>query len=204
MVFPFFCKVYINVGKDFYDALGDAEIPNFEHLINEVALHKKIDDKGIILAEKIGSKLFIYRGRTIRYIVREVNRFINNIIEIPSEENMASFTSKRQINRLVRAFQNKQGYISGYSLVIMHIMYTIIKNNPGDAEADYTLFQKCANFMHVIINKYYEQYNSDELANFLLNCYPVISDELINQNITKHVEDFPAIPKRISSNILDE
>lgn len=198
----FWDRVYINLGTDF--SLDQSGL-DFEALIDEVALHKRNYD-GIDLVEEYSSEYtHIFRGRTKKYIVQEVNRFIADLREVQSSsDNMASFTSKRQINRLIEAFRGHNKRVSAYSLIIIYVMAVIILKNPSDTTFDFSKLQEIVNCICKWIQEYNEEYKDDELAIFLLDCFKTVSDALQHKDTQVAAEDFPDIPKRNPSDRLDD
>lgn len=198
----FWDRVYINLGTDF--SLGQSGL-DFEALIDEVAIHKRSYD-GIALLEQYSSEYtHIFRGRTKKFIVQEVNKFIADLGEVQSSyDNMASFTSKRQLNRLIDAFRGHNKRVSAYSLIIIYVMAVVILNNPRQTNFDFSKLQDTVNCICKWIQEYSEEYKDDELAIFLLDCFKTVSAALQNKDTQVVAEDFPDIPKRNPSDRLDD
>ncbi len=202
----FWNRVYINIGKDFSMNLTGLD---FEMLIDEVAIHKRVYN-GVPLLEETEKDgrivIHVFRGRTKRFIVQKTNAFICGIKEVQSaEENMASFTSKRQLNRLIDAFHGKNKRISAYALVIIYVMFAIILENPCKSAFDCTPVMK--DIIHCIIGwvkAYSAEYSDDELATFLLDCLKTVSDALDRGDSGVSAEEFPYIPKQNPDDSLDD
>lgn len=189
-------RVYINIRKDFYEQISVMDLLD---IIDEVAKSVKIYD-GIVLYDCNTSK--VYRKRTKRMIVREANRFISQFEELPADENMASYASMRQINRLIRAYKQQSTHISCYVLVYLHIMFKLV-NDPERCD-----FMQFAETMFNVVDSYILNDSCDgkvdDLANFVKDCFGVVSLEFDSPKIEKKVEDFPSIPKRQSVSYNEE
>ena len=134
----------------------------------------------------------------------ETNRFILGFAETQSDENMASYTSKRQITKLARAFKEKKGRISCYALIILYVMFVTIVENSDNIERESKLFQQFATSIHDLIYAYYTEYKDDEVARFIIRCYSVAFEAFKNSSDLKTAEDFPGFPKRSPENVPDE
>lgn len=193
----FWDRVYINVGQDFSEG---HKILDFEKLIDDVATQKRIYN-GMPLLEVITKDgkdtTNIFRGRTKRFIVQETNAFISGIQEVQSEkENMASFASKRQLNRLIDAFQGKGKRISAYAVVVIYIMSRIILESPDNSNYDFTLMQEIIAWINLWVQAYNREYPDDELAVFLLDCVGRVQNAIQQRNTNLQAENFPYIPKQ--------
>lgn len=105
---------------------------------------------------------------------------------------MASFTSQRQVRLLGQALSGNKKKISGYSMIILHCIYTRIR----DAEInDNGYLKTCALLIRNLVAAYYDDYNDDDVARFLLRCFPEVLAELEDRNLCKKISDFPDIPK---------
>lgn len=177
-------RVYVNLGKDFREGIPKMDLVI---LIDEVAKNVK-EYEGIVLY--VEKQNIVFRGRTKKFIVKEVNRFIADFQPTLADENMASYASKRQLNYLIKAFQNKKVRISCYGLIFLHIMFIHAQNSQNN------YFNTCAYMIYEIINRYLRENENDPLAIFLLGCFPPVYDELNNPNHKKRVNDFPNVPKK--------
>lgn len=195
-LFELFDRVYIKVGKDFYERnLG----LNFLELVDEVASHVKQYD-GILLIDTINNKKVIYQGRTKAYIVKMANRFIADFVEVPSDENMASFVSRRQINKLVRVFNGDHGSVSCYVLIILYVMFSCIIDNPNGTSVKKDLFKSFLEAARDLVNAYSAEYGEDVLAHFINECYDTVENAIETETANKRPGDFPGVPKKKPAN----
>lgn len=195
-------RVYINLGEGFGEQVFEMDLTV---LINEVAKSVK-EYEGIILYDEKEQKIFL--GRTKKYIVKEVNRFIAGFEEKPALENMASYTSKRQLNRLIRILKNKKGRMSCYGLIFLHIMFVNIQDHQN------CHFKTYADTMRKMVECYCQERgrtkscNKDELIEFFLKCYKTVKEEFNNSGAgvkaKKYASDFPKIPKRNASDVYND
>lgn len=190
----FWNRAYINLGKDFY---FDSNRVDFEALIDTVAVHKK-EYAGIPLAEiEADRTVRVFRGRTKRFIVQEVNKFISNLQEVQSiNDNMASFTSKRQINRLIEVFRGGNKRVTAYAFIITYVMAVIILENPTGSTTDFSQMEEAICCICAWMQAYSAVYPEDELATFLLDCYKTVWNALQARNTQVTAQDFPYIPKK--------
>lgn len=193
----FWNRIYINMGRDFFMNSNGLD---FEKLIDEVAIRKRVYN-GLPLMEEVEKNgihtVYVFRGRTKRFIVQKTNAFISGLKEVQSaDENMASFTSKRQLNKLIDAFRGKNKRISAYALVIIYVMFVIILENPCEPAFDLTLMKNIVDCVTKWVQFYSAEYTDDELAVFLLDCFKTVSEALQNRNPNVSADDFPYIPKQ--------
>jgi len=202
--FDFWNRVYINCGADF-----DVNSSNldFEELLDQVAIHKRTYN-GVPLVEEVEKNgvpsVHVYRGRTKGLIVHETNAFIAELQEVKSDkENMASFCSKRQINKLIRAFRGKKKRITAYALVIVYIMAVIILKNPCQDADDLTLLKDVVDCIVGWVRAYSAEYGDDELAVFLLDCANIVYKALQSGNPDIKADEFPYVPKQNPDDLID-
>lgn len=200
----FWDRVYINVGKDFWEG---HRILNFEKLIDDVAIQKCIyNDMPLfeVITKDGKDTINIFRGRTKRFIVQETNIFISGIQEVQSEkENMASFASKRQLNRLIDAFQGKGKRISAYAVVVIYIMSRTILESSNSSSYDFTLMQETITCINLWVQAYNRDYPNDELAVFLLDCVGHVQNAIQQRNTNLQAKNLPYIPKQNPDDLVE-
>lgn len=179
-----FNRVYLNMGKDF---TLERQL-DFEKLLKSYAEAKKVDQNQKRL---VGSDGSFCRGRTIGCLAYESNKFIKGLGVISSEQDMASFTSKRQIRLLGQALCGKSKRISGYSMILLHCIFIELRES---AHPNLELLKDCATVIYNLVAMFYEYY-PDEIARFLLKCYSEVHEELEDPCQCKSLSDFPDIPK---------
>ena len=190
--FTFFERIYIRMDDSIY---ADIKSCNLESLIDKVAIIASKDENGIPLVCN-GN---VCRGRAQAYIVREANRFVGGLDQTQADEDMKGCVSRRQLRKLVRTFQKKETCISGYALVILHVMYSIVVASENNNE----FFQNTKDHISFLaieiynaVSEYHNQYEDDEVAHFLLECFSPLIDELANSFAKKTRADFPPIPRK--------
>lgn len=177
--------VYISLGKDFLRFTGN---DYFKILIKAVATSIEFDD-GKPLVKNIGGKQVVCEGKTRKYIAFEATRFIERFERVHGEKHMALAVSKTQIDRLIRLLSKKDYRLSCYSLVILHIIYTHINQSERN---DYKeQLNKLVELIRELADNYLEYYQ-DELALYILDCYPSVSRE-VNTGEIVYPHDFPAV-----------
>lgn len=182
-------RVYIRFNSSICNGLQDIDI---ETLLEMVARTAKFDENGISLL--CDNKLC--RHRTIAYIVREANKYISGLNRAVMNEDMKLITSIRQINKLDQSFKKQEKCcFTGYTLVILHVILTILHNKNCSSDV-VRYIKKTADEVNRIIQEYYHLFDEDEIAFFLLECYPPLHVELVNNRLIQTVEHFPAIPRR--------
>lgn len=184
-------RVYVRIHASVYD---DITAYGFENLIDLVAIAKGFDENG----EALFSHGNVCRGKTQAYIVRETNRFISNFAQTQHDENMKLAVSRRQIRKMVHTFRKKETCISGYALVILHVILLMISDI--DKNSDLWLEAiRLLRFFHkeiiAAISVYHNQFKDDFVAHFIMECCPPLDTELANpQNLQSHGR-FPPIPR---------
>lgn len=190
-------RVYVNIGRTYYDETTLPAPPNFVDLIDKVAYCKK---KYTCKGHEV--KLINWRGRpsrhrTKKYIVRETNKLIHRMQRFQcDDENMAARASPLQIKNLETAchYGAEEGRISGYALVILYVIYRIIRD--VTTAQDDTVLQQTANYINALVERYYEYNRADRVAHFLVESYDPVSRTFLNrdQNMPGAL-DFPPIPR---------
>lgn len=180
-----FGRVYLHVDKDFFNSL-ESQPSSLLNLYETIAIECH-DENG---------NPFIINGNITHialqhYISRRCNQFIAEIEKFPADDIMSSMVSRNQIKKLLKAYKKKKGDLSAYSLIIIHIMNLILKENNPSSEID---IRDSISVIKRITDEYLEQYPQDELAIFLINCYKPLIDKL-NTPGEILIKDFPPIPK---------
>lgn len=197
-----FGRVYINIGKSFKEEFCKL---NFDELIAYVA--KCVGSyNGEVLFTKENNKEIVYPKRTKKCIIREANFFMSDLIQVPTEEDsMYSFVSFRQINRLNRALKKSYGYVSCYSMIILHIINQLILNNtPHEDLYDNRLIETLSKCIFHLVNNYYDEYRNDNLAHYLLDCYPKVKEEIMKKQNIYEAKQFPSIQKKNPKVVIDD
>lgn len=190
-------RVYLCLGHDFFGATST----DFGTIIEGVALSvEKVNGEKLYTSDKNG-KNTVFTGKTKKLIAREANKFIANLGEVIAEESARSLISKSQIDKLSCAFRRRKGRISCYSLVILHVCFTLM-NNKSDENLVNQLTE-CAQALVQMCQVYYNAYG-DDLALFLLKCYPPVIAELTDSSQCSEARNFPPIPKRAPMEPADE
>lgn len=181
--------VYIPCGPDFFaNYTGKFDL---NYYLEEIAFVLKKDDKGNSLVIDDEACL----ARTRNYVLREANKFISGFEEIESEENMPSRISKTQFRLLNRTLKNKKGRITCYTMIILHIIYCLLKQENINIDTN------IADAIKEVVNEYYRYYPTDELARFLIDCHEVT---VSNPGESKTNGDFPPVLKKHPQNIENE
>ena len=180
-------RVYINLGPDY----RPEHILNLDDLLLLYAESRQCRDNNQPLFDNLGN---LFQRRTERCLVSDTNKFINDMDVFSADENMASYTSRRQIKFLKYALLNKKkrAKISGYSLILLHCIYVEIKNSPKNVDPQ--LLRMIAEDINQLIDTYYDSHSDDEIAHFLLECFDPLCKE-IDQNTCFPKTSFPDIPK---------
>lgn len=182
-----FYRVYIRISEMYNVQMAALASLNLMELIREVA---KANPDGDIepLYDAVTNKF--YERRTKRFIVRRVNKFIAGMPEVLSiEENMASYASLKQLNLLVRAFDDGKKQISCFGLVYMYIIYTLLEGKSYAAKDCITYVK----VLHDLVVDYHKDHPEDEVVAFFLGCFtPIIL--AINENTLLTNEDLPPRP----------
>lgn len=181
-------RVYINLGPDF----KPKHSLDLDELLELYARARERSDNTLRLFDDNGN---LCLRRTKSCLVSAANRFISDLNIVTTDENMASYTSGRQIKFLKYALlkKRKKAKISGYALILLHCIYAEIKASATSEE--YTeILKEIAEDIHQLISTYYDLYPNDEIARFLLACYAPLSEEM-KQNTCYSKTAFPDIPK---------
>lgn len=161
---------------------------DFEDLIKMVAHFAPCGIDGRPLYEN--GKVCPKRVKTL--IIKKTDSFISDFRQVFSDEDLATYTSYRQINKLIQLFRNNQkGCISCYSVVILYIMCRICID-AGATGNDIAPFLPFVDYFSIIIGEYYRDYPQHIVARFLYECLLTIQDGIEQE---KTVFDFPPIPR---------
>ena len=191
----FLIRIYIRLSKEYFANFPCCDI---DRLLKDVADHLKTDANGKNLYEDSGTLNSLERsycmGRIKKLIINESNNFISDFEKAYATETLGQYISKRQIKKLVRAFKDKEGDITGYAFVIFHVLFKIVRNIPN---YNFDNLQSCINAICAVTKDYCNDYADDPVAHFMLKCYEVVSDEISHPDISpKDKDHFPPIPKR--------
>lgn len=129
--------------------------------------------------------------RTKRLIIKHTDAFIVEFRQVCSEEDLATCTSFRQINKMAKSFCSKKKCIPCYSVVILYIMCRICIDKGAKAN-DIKPFYPFVDYFNKVVGAYYAENPDDIVAHFLWECLTVIKDGIEAQ---KSVLDFPPIPR---------
>lgn len=186
-------RIYMNLSSDYFTNMLDC---NIDELVTDVAEYKSTDGSGVKLFEEImhdnSLKKFYFMGCTKILISNEADHFVNDLEEAYATESMGKYVSKKQVNNLMKAFNKKEGRISGYSFVIFHIIYKNVRNIP---DYDFTNLKNCVETLNNVVKDYIKEH-SDPVAQFLLQCYNVVYNEISTEAEPAGINDFPPVPKR--------
>ena len=192
-----FDRVYMNI-----DELYDENHEILDHLdmgslIRAVA---KANPTGDIepLYDEYNDEVF--EGRTKLFIVRRAEEYIVGMQEILStEENMATFASKKQLNNLIRSFRMGKKRISCYALIYLYIIYTLLEGKSSQAS-------ECAKYVvaiHELIMCYFEDHPKDKLAEFAHGCFDPIIQAVKARNTALENGELPFRPRKHPKNIIE-
>ena len=185
-----FDRVYIRIGEMYDVQMDKLAFCNLTELIREIA---KVNPDGDIepLYDTVSGKSF--EGRTKRFVVRKVEKFIAGMPEVFSaDENMATYASLTQLNRLIRAFTFEKKQISGYGLVYIYVMYTLLEDKSP-------LVDQCADCMrtlHDLVLSYFEDHPDDEVAEFFHGCFDPIVRAIEVKNTKLTNTEIPPRPRK--------
>lgn len=181
-------KVYIHCSHEFFNVFD--ENTNFDNLLTTFAQVVQTNDNILISNGEL-------RKRKIRNIIlKEANEFITSLGCVPATENVYSHISHKQFKELEKTFNNRQGRISCYSLIIFHSMFEIMKRARYDFDDHRSVnIKKYMTFILNVVNEYYEDYPDDIIAHFLIECYQPIIYLWEHSNQRNQIV-FPAIPKK--------
>lgn len=188
-------RVYLNAGESFFPA----DTLNLLELIETVAYHVKVYRGELLYEQDECGRMNAFYHRTKKCIVRETNHFIDGLNEIAADESALSQVSITQINRLIRALKNRHGRITCYAIILIHVCLCLIKDNyDSNFPINQKMILKFMKIIHDVCEAYFAE-DDDPLALFILQCWPVVSDEIPldwAQMRLSGTEAFPPIPKR--------
>ncbi len=190
-----FSRIYLYLSKEYFLNFPDCDI---DKLLEDFADCRVITRNGLNLFEENVSQDSLqkkyFMGRIKDLIIEEANDFIRNFEDVYSTESLGRYVSKRQIKSLVRAFQEKDGKITGYAFVIFHIIFKAVKTIPN---YNFDNLKNCINAVNSVVEDYILHHPKDPIAYFLLQCFNVVSNEISRPDLKPADKNsFPAIPKR--------
>lgn len=190
-----FSRIYLYLSKDYFTNFPNCDM---DGLLKDVAECKVTDENGtklFIEKEPQGSSKKVFcMGHIKKLIVKEANDFICDFENAYSTESLGKYISKRQIKSLIRTFEEKEGKITGYSFVIFHIIFKIVRDIPN---YNFDNIKNCIAAVHGVVKDYNAGYPDDPIAHFLLGCYEAVLDEIVNPHLEPaDKNNFPPIPKR--------
>lgn len=183
-------RVYIRISGG-YDVAAEALKPlDMKSLLKEVAKFNPDGDTQTIYDAK-NDKFF--EKRTKWFVVRKAEKFIAGILDAPSEnEDMAKYVSIKQLNLLIRAFNEGKKRISGFGLVYIYVMYSLLEGkSPMAADC-----AKYVNALSALVEGYLEDHDDDEVAAFLVGCKDPILEAIQNKNTNLAGSQLPGRPCR--------
>ena len=193
-----FSRIYIRIGGGYDVEVAVLKQLDMMNLLREIAKANPSGD-GESLYDGRSEKIF--EKRTKRFVVRRVDMFIAGIPDAPSEEeNMAKFASIKQLNLLIRDFGEEKKRISGFSLVYIYIMYTLLEGkSPVAADCARYVRALCA-----LVKGYLADHSDDEIAIFLVEGANVILTAIENQNTELAADQLPGRPCQNPKDIIVE
>lgn len=186
----FFLRVYIRISSG-YDVAAEAlKALNLLNLLKEVAKANPLGDIEPLYDIKTDK---FFEKRTKRYVVRKTNKFIAGILDAPSDnEDMANFASLKQLNLLIRAFNEDRKRISCFALVYVYVMYSLLDSNS-------TAATDCAQYvlaLYNLVHGYYEDHPDDEVVAFVIGCFDPIIRAIEEGSPDLKGSDLPGRPCR--------
>ena len=190
-----FSRIYLYLSRDYFVNFPDCDI---DRVLKDVAECRVKDENDNKLFERKefedSAEKDFYMGRIKKLIIKEANKFISDFEKAYSTESLGQYISKRQIKSLVRAFEDKEGKITGYSFVIFQIIFGIVKDIPN---YDFDNLKNCITAVYNVVKDYSNDYPKDPVACFLLGCYEVVFNEISSQRkVSADKTEFPPIPIR--------
>lgn len=179
--------VYVRFGKDYRNYCS---FNNFDSLLKAVAFSVK-NVNGTPLVKTTNQGEIACLSRTKKYIADEATRLILNINRVYTidGDHMALYSSKRQINRLIRVCKKEGHCLSCYSFIIFHIIYiNINQTQRNNYQIDLDSLDKLINNL---ANNYYRDHKSD-LAKYIIDCHKPIRKEM-DKKSSLGLDDFPSI-----------
>lgn len=183
-------RVYIRISGG-YDVAAEALKPlDMMTLLEEVAKSNPDGDTRTIYDAE-NDKFF--EKRTKWFVVHKAEKFIAGILDAPSEnEDMAKYASIKQLNLLIRAFNEDKKCISGFGLVYIYVIYSLLEGKSPMA-ADCATY---VNALSALVEGYLEDHDDDEVAAFLVGCKEPILNAIQNKNTQLAGPQLPRRPCR--------
>lgn len=211
-------KIYIYYGSDF---IIDNNRDEFYYLLAAVALTQNVNlaAEPLFLYDENNETYIFCEHRIKKFIVCQANYFIKKMGQVYSNENMCTFTSLKQISKLIANFSGERKGLSAYSLIILHIIYEMINNSIYSKDFIISAIRhsnfniKCNNIdlliqrednyvlgiisdsLYAFANQYLRFYRRNVFADFLVNCYSPVKKE-IKENTISDIGEFPDIPRK--------
>ena len=176
----------------FTSEYGRMSFKTFDKLLEAVAIAS--DNNNLIYFDG-NNERHIYFDCTKQYIANKATELVQNLDRIPVGKHMSLLVSKKQINRLIKicSGKTKKYRLSCYSLIILHTIYDIIKNSNAVTNYAFEL-DMLSREIQVLADNYY-RYSGDELAEYIVNCYPTVHNEFTNL-LGNDVVQFPCIHRK--------
>ncbi len=194
-------RVYLNLGGDFWLEYHPIDLEKMLKWVGDAVK----EHGGMPLFEDTEQGRHYFERRIKKCIAHEASAFVNGLDEVEADESAGSWVSITQINRMIRALkEGRRGRITCYAIIVFHVAYKMI-HEAGKVEEDTReWFEECAQAVRGPVEKYYANHD-DELALFLLKCYHIFEEELLNKDpeLTTS-EHFPLLPKRHPKDPLPE
>lgn len=181
-------RVYIRISGG-YDVAAEALKPlDMMKLLEEVAKSNP-DGHTRPIYDAENDKFF--EKRTKWFVVHKAEKFIAEIQDGHSDnEDMAKYASIKQLNLLIRAFNEEKKCVSGFGLVYIYVMYCLLEGKSPMA-ADCAAY---VNALSDLVAGYQEDHENDEVAAFLVGCRMPILNAIQNQNTQLAGHQLPRRP----------
>lgn len=206
-------RIYLRPSKDYFQGVVKISTKDIDYLIENIAETIGRDKGGKELIIKQVSSMdkrvnrIVAHGRTKKMIAQEAHDFIKKFNHVYDAESMGDYVSIKQVYKLFSLLEKGDGIISGYSFVIIHIIYYILNQNVNVIEQDKKLYNtlvNCTSLIEKVLDDYLEDYPNDVVAIFLLNCKQAVYNEIVNLLQPIEAKEFPAIPRKTLNQILNK
>lgn len=183
-------RVYIRISGEYDIAVAALRPLNMMDLLKAVAM--AYPDGDVEPLYDLHSEKF-YEGRTKMFILRKASLFITRVHNTPSDrETMGKFVSSKQLKRLIRAFSMPNKCISGWALVYIYIIYSLLEGKSSIA-ADCLYY---INALTALVASYLRHHEDDEIAVFFIESADLIRAAIQNNDVGLDAALLPGIPSR--------
>lgn len=187
-----FFRIYARPSDEYFSDAVNIKSKDIDCIIEQIAKTVKTDEKGNRLLVDDNAA----PGRVKKLISQESNKCINKIPYANDNDNLGVFVSLKQVKRLLNALENNDGIISGYSFVIIHIMYKMLYPEIKNNHKLHTILTNCSKALIDIINDYFEDYPGDFVAEYIVQCEQSVYDEIVQLSDPIDFKGFPPIPRK--------